>query len=179
MRQRRDDGRHRPMTPRSPAKCRGWPTGARIGYYTGPREPNGCRLWLGTRGRYPTIHLNGYHVVVTRLILGLERGDPRVAMHLCDTPACVEPSHLRIGTTFDNMRDSVVKGRHSEARKTCCKHGHAFDAANTCIRRGKRACRACARLRWRKRRGSERIRSAPIASTSPRRIAPEVAGGAP
>jgi HNH endonuclease len=35
--------------------------------------------------------------------------------HHCDTPLCVRPDHLFIGTNMDNMRDAIKKGRMSPA----------------------------------------------------------------
>lgn len=35
-------------------------------------------------------------------------------LHECDTPRCIEPSHLRLGTWADNNRDRAAKGRSAK-----------------------------------------------------------------
>lgn len=32
-------------------------------------------------------------------------------LHSCDTPRCVNPEHLRLGTAADNAHDKVMRGR--------------------------------------------------------------------
>ena len=32
-------------------------------------------------------------------------------LHTCDTPACINPKHLRLGTQADNMQDCANKNR--------------------------------------------------------------------
>lgn len=83
-------------------------------------EPNtGCRLWLGTvcksgygRVGYGT---SGSPVLVHRIALGLALGHPISSglkvLHRCDTPSCVNPDHLFLGSQKDNMRDMFSKGR--------------------------------------------------------------------
>lgn len=33
-------------------------------------------------------------------------------MHLCDNRACIEPSHLKLGTQKENIADMFNKGRN-------------------------------------------------------------------
>jgi len=35
-----------------------------------------------------------------------------VIMHLCDTPSCVNPQHLRLGSQAENLKDCRDKKRH-------------------------------------------------------------------
>jgi hypothetical protein len=37
-------------------------------------------------------------------------------LHICDTPACVNPSHLRLGSQADNISDCKSKGRFADTR---------------------------------------------------------------
>lgn len=38
-------------------------------------------------------------------------------MHTCDTPACINPAHLKSGTHQQNKYDAVVKGRHAHGER--------------------------------------------------------------
>ncbi len=48
-----------------------------------------------------------------RLSYEVFKGDPGrlMVLHNCDTRACVNPDHLRLGTHRDNMRDGVKRRR--------------------------------------------------------------------
>lgn len=88
--------------------------------------------------------------------------DGMVVMHLCDNPACVELSHLRLGTQAENLADMKAKGRgHRWAdTHTECKHGHPLDEENTWhgTRDGYpiRTCRTCVRLNMQRHRERRR-----------------------
>lgn len=140
-------------------------------------EPNtGCWLWLGAldQGGYAIIHAppNGKRRL-SRAILGLPdlrlgqmAHDNILALHRCDTPACVNPDHLFAGTHHDNLVDSWRKKRRSPnwRDQTHCRRGHALTPEN--IYRGRRGvglaaerlCRECRRARQRKQNQHRRQR---------------------
>lgn len=74
--------------------------------------PNGCWLWRGSNnGRYGRI---GRKTYAHRLCYELHHGPippGYQVMHKCDTPLCVRPDHLTVGTPGDNTRDAMRKGR--------------------------------------------------------------------
>jgi hypothetical protein len=119
----------------------------------------GCWLWTGacTPQGYGRISVPGGTIYAHRYVASLVYGmlDRRWdVMHTCDTPNCVRPEHLRIGTRLDNMRDCADKGRASNQHKAVCAHGHAYDEENTRWYRGWRYCRACDKERSRARRAA-------------------------
>lgn len=55
--------------------------------------------------------------------------DGLLIMHKCDTPACVNPDHLAVGTTQDNVNDRMAKSRHRVAPvMSKCKYIELADA---------------------------------------------------
>ena len=42
---------------------------------------------------------------------------PKVVMHICDNPICINPEHLKAGTQSENIKDCVAKGRYTSRQK--------------------------------------------------------------
>jgi len=61
---------------------------------------------IRVRGRARYAHRAAYET-----IYGEGSADGLVVRHKCDTPACVNPDHLEIGTQADNLRDMTERGR--------------------------------------------------------------------
>lgn|SRR3990167_850289 len=98
---------------------------------------------------YRVVSWLGGHESAHRLSYRLFKGEvPKgmVVMHSCDTPPCVNPEHLSIGTQAANMADKMRKGRHrgnGYERKTHCPQGHEYVEENIYWFEGRRYCRSC------------------------------------
>jgi hypothetical protein len=94
----------------------------------GPHMPgmkDRCWQWAGhTRNKYGTLWVDGKGVKANRLAYELYR-EPipsdknnhygtMLVCHKCDNPLCVNPNHLFLGTSKDNMQDMSRKGRQRD-----------------------------------------------------------------
>lgn len=78
-----------------------------------PRD--GVPTGVKTPQRHPRAHHFAWEMVNGPVPRGV------YLLHSCDTPACVNPAHLRLGNAADNHADAKAKGRHSHGER----HGMA------------------------------------------------------
>lgn len=83
------------------------------------RKTEGCWLWEGAspgdRG-YGTIRVGDDNVGTHRVSWMLHYGpipEGKIVCHHCDTPECVRPDHLFLGTEQDNIDDRDAKNRQA------------------------------------------------------------------
>lgn len=77
---------------------------------------NGCWLWTAGRNSagYGSIHFGSKTTVAHRVAYEVFVGripKSMVVRHKCDTPLCVRPDHLTLGTQGENIMDAVRRGR--------------------------------------------------------------------
>lgn len=118
-----------------------------------PEPMTGCTLWLGATASRGHGHFRFHGKLRLAHRWAYERSvgpvpDGLVLDHVCDTPACVNPEHLRPST----QRANIIRGNAPtavNARKTHCIRGHVLADANLTVMGGKQAggrrCRQCKR----------------------------------
>ena len=125
-----------------------------------------CWLWTGAiKSKLPNCDYGQFYIggkvkLAHRVLWEFYNGPipaGLVICHTCDTPRCVRPSHLFMGTQDENMKDSIAKGRLYawHKRATHCKRHHLLSGDNIRVvphnNGTKRVCRTCQRDRERER----------------------------
>lgn len=110
------------------------------------RDDSGCLIWQGyTYEGYARYSGEGAYREAYRTFAGPIPAGMTVD-HICFTPACVEPTHLRLLTELENKRNH--QARPVIVPDDECINGHKWTTANTYVRpSGQRDCRACIRAR--------------------------------
>lgn len=103
-----------------------------------PVTESGCWIWVGSRNRcgYGQFMLRGRPHLAHRVSWELKCGKcpDGAVLHKCDTPSCVNPSHLFIGSQADNVADMMAKGRNVVGiRHSADRHGRARISNETAI----------------------------------------------
>lgn len=84
--------------------------------YVDKKSPDDCWPWIKASGNKYGFFWDGEKTVTShRFAYEVIHGEGSAASfdvcHTCDYPPCCNPNHLFKGTTLDNVRDMIIKGR--------------------------------------------------------------------
>jgi len=82
-------------------------------------QPQKCWIWTGANNGkgYGQVTFGGKRQLAHRVMWQVFKGEipeGKFVCHTCDTPACVNPDHMFLGTNADNIKDSYNKGRSNQ-----------------------------------------------------------------
>lgn len=116
---------------------------------------SGCYLWTGslTPSGYGRYCVGGTWMLAHRYAYQRKHGSipaNHELHHTCETPACVNPEHLKAVTRREHSVELTPRSLASiNAAKTHCSHGHELTPENTYVwskKPSQRSCRECRRL---------------------------------
>ncbi len=92
--------------------------------YVDKKDEKDCWLWTGHKrgpSGYGGFKMYGekedyVHRISFELFIGRKIPKGMCVLHHCDTPLCVNPKHLWIGTHLENMKDMDAKGRRANVK---------------------------------------------------------------
>lgn len=92
-------------------------------FWTKVNKTETCWLWTASRVNtgYGRFYANRHAISAHRFSYAIAYGAIPNALcvcHRCDTPSCVRPDHLFLGTNADNSRDMTNKGRSASGDKS-------------------------------------------------------------
>lgn len=119
------------------------------------KGPEECWIWKASvkSNRYGQFRFNKKNTGAHRVAYILTHGEfdnNLDVCHTCDNPPCVNPNHLWLGTTRDNILDMTKKGRHGQQRlsRDNCRQGHPYTEETTGYKEnGNKYCKICKCLR--------------------------------
>lgn len=84
-------------------------------FWSKVNKTESCWLWTGCTNEkgYGLLGVGRISTKAHRISFFLAHGHwPNSALHSCDTPACVNPDHIRDGNAKENMADLLARGRN-------------------------------------------------------------------
>lgn len=108
---------------------------AQTAFWRYVEKTDSCWLWRGPHnGRYGRIGRRTYAHRMSWVMANGPIPEGKFVLHECDTPLCVRPDHLFLGTNRENILDAKAKGRlatgerhglklHPEAVARGARHG--------------------------------------------------------